>query len=243
MRHTISNNIVHLVPSEKEAHLIQKSHDAYQVYSVIQRFTQGRTKNQKRPAGDNCPILYAMKGRDELTILQEDVNLLYEYAKNLIQNHFQSHFPYDALILLPSSCNIAVKIGEIINLLYGTLIIKDSFLKKTVSEVKDDLYTMLRKNEISRATFSSLLSNLKDENNDDLVTIKVISMKNRSYVKPFKFSNDSNFKSSLEELSSDLIIDDIMSSGASINCAIHLLKGQYMNIAQVDVLTLFSSLD
>ena len=116
-------------------------------------------------------------------------------------------------------------------------------MKKTVSEVKDDLYTMLRKNEISRATFSSLLSNLKDENNDDLVTIKVISMKNRSYVKPFKFSNDSNFKSSLEELSSVLIIDDIMSSGASINCAIHLLKGQYMNIAQVDVLTLFSSLD
>ena len=47
----------------------------------------------------------------------------------------------------------------------------------------------------------------------------------------------------LQEVSSVLIIDDIMSSGASINCAIHLLKGQYMNIAQVDVLTLFSSLD
>ena len=40
-----------------------------------------------------------------------------------------------------------------------------------------------------------------------------------------------------------LIIDDIMSSGATIDCAIHLLKGEYINIAQIDVLTLFSSLD
>ena len=47
----------------------------------------------------------------------------------------------------------------------------------------------------------------------------------------------------LQEVSSVLIIDDIMSSGATIDCTIHLLKGEYINIAQIDVLTLFSSLD
>ena len=244
MRHRISNNTVSLIRSEKETNLIKKNRGTYLVYSVIKRFKQGRTKDQKRrPAGDNCPILYAMKGRDNLIIQPEDIRLLYEHSKELIQKHFQGNFPYDALILLPSSCNIADQIGQIINSLYGTLIIKDSFLKKTVSEVRDDIYLMSRRYEIDTATFSSLISNLKGADENGLITIKDISMKNRTYVKPFKFNNDSNLKNQLQEVSSVLIIDDIMSSGATIDCAIHLLKREYINIAQIDVLTLFSSLD
>ena len=165
------------------------------------------------------------------------------YSKELIQKYFQQNFPYDSLILLPSSCDIAEQIGQIINSLYGTPIIKDLLLKKTVSDVRDDIYTMSRKTEIDKATFSSLLSNLKNANKKDFITIKDISMKNRAYVKPFKLNNDSSLKNDLQKVSSVLIIDDIMSSGASINCAIQLLKWEYPNIAQIDVLTLFSSLD
>ena len=44
-----------------------------------------------------------MKGRDNLIIQPEDIRLLYEHSKELIQKHFQGNFPYDALILLPSS--------------------------------------------------------------------------------------------------------------------------------------------
>ena len=54
MRHRISNNTVSLIRSEKETNLIKKNRGTYLVYSVIKRFKQGRTKDQKRrPAGDN----------------------------------------------------------------------------------------------------------------------------------------------------------------------------------------------
>ena len=74
MRPRISTNTVSLIRSEKETNLIKKNRGTYLVYSVIKRFKQGRTKDQKRrPAGDNCPILYAMKGRDNLIIQPEDI--------------------------------------------------------------------------------------------------------------------------------------------------------------------------
>ena len=86
MRHRISNNTVSLIRSEKEANLIKKNRGTYLVYSVIKRFKQGRTKDQKRrPAGDNCPILYAMKGRDNLIIQPEDIRACPHFALHQIK--------------------------------------------------------------------------------------------------------------------------------------------------------------
>ena len=108
MRHRISNNTVSLIRSEKEANLIKKNRGTYLVYSVIKRFKQGRTKDQKRrPAGDNCPILYAMKGRDNL-IIQFQVShslfhllLLFHILLHNIINIAKSH---NDLIIIPVAC-------------------------------------------------------------------------------------------------------------------------------------------
>lgn len=226
-----SNHQVCIQSSE----LRQLSHQSWRngkLYSVIRRYKEKRRAG-KRPIGDNCPMLYAMKQKDGLYVESETVEQLYEYAKNSIRQTFQNNFPFDTVIVIPSNHDICSRLAKIISKLYSVYVIDEYFVKNSHQTAID----AIKKNKDITSDIKQHIKNAINRDKNKL-TIKYVNAKYRKYV-PILRWNHVELPPNTKNI---LLIDDIFSSGSTLANAADIIKNSSPKVENISALTLFGAL-
>lgn len=231
MKFKIENNQV-VIASSPNKGVIFKHSGEITIYSIIRRYKERREKH--RPIGDNCPMLYAMKGDEGLTADIQTINAVYDYASKLINEYsFDIHLkrPFDVIILMPSKYDIGRNLAYLLQKKFDIEII-DNFLKKKtpqklIEDVKNDDSIPLDKKQ-------ALITAL--HRSERTLSIKNIAPKNRCYLHIFsgdhvKLPPDTKHV---------LLVDDISSSGATFESAATVIRQYCKQVEMISAITLFA---
>ncbi|HDX0990397.1 TPA: hypothetical protein RNX34_002131 [Pasteurella multocida] len=201
------------------------------LYSIIKR--QKERRKIERPLGDNCPMLYALKNSDGLSVDDETIKKLFLYARDSIKDYFKTKFPFDAVIVMPSKHNIGYKLAHIIGELYQVHIITNYLTKNTPDAVINEI---IHNPDIQPDTKQRIKTAI--QRNMNHLSIKGLQPKDRKYVSVLV--NDVAWLP--VNTRKVLLIDDIYSSGSTLNSAKKLVKQLSPQVEVVSALTLFSPL-
>ncbi|OOF81953.1 hypothetical protein BKG92_07470 [Rodentibacter ratti] len=202
------------------------------IYSVIRRFKERR--GAKRPIGDNCPMLYAMKGAEGLTTDADTINKVYEHAQKLIDEYsFEENLPFDVIILMPSKHEIGRNLANLLSQKFDIEII-DNFLKKKEPE---KLFDEVKKDHsIPQDAKQALKAALRSDSGT--FSIKDVAPKHRKYLHIFNGYNLQLPKGTKHVL----LVDDISSSGATFESAVAVIKQHCKQVETISAFTLFAPL-
>lgn len=232
MKFIIDKNNFVKIASEQQMPILKYNWGTNEnLYSIIKR--QKEKRRIDRPLGDNCPMLYALKKTDSLSVDDETVKKLFLYAQNSIQDYFKSTFLFDVVIVMPSKHEIGYKLACIIGELYKVHIIKDYLIKNKPKAVIDEI---ISNPDIKPDTKQRIKTAIK--RNMDHLAIKALQPKDRKYI-PVLAQGMACLPSNAKKV---LLVDDIWSSGATLNCAKKLVKQLSPQVEIVSALTLFSPL-
>lgn len=231
MKFEIKDNQV-VIASYPSKETILKHNGEITIYSIIRRYKERRGKS--RPIGDNCPMLYAMKGAEGLTTDIETIDAVYEYAKKLIDEYpFEEHIeqPFDVIILMPSKHSIGRNLACLLQQKFNINIIDNFLRKKTPETLIDDVRS---DNTIPPDKKQSLITAL--QRSEGVLSIKDIAPKNRCYLHIFcgdhvKLPADAKHV---------LLVDDISSSGTTFESAAAVIRQYCKQVEMISAVTLFA---
>lgn len=200
------------------------------LFSVIKRFKQGRSKTKKHLSGDNCPFLYGLKNLDGLSVAPEYQQLFYQISTQSVRQYFRDGFPFDCIMLLPSSHGISRYWVEQFG--YDVPVLSDVLRKKTNQEIKQEVAQYYENRQIDKKIYEIIVRNCEDD--EAVFSLKNVPVQYRAWVKPFALSPHAYNLSGRKIL----LVDDICSSGTSLVIAADLIR-QYHYPAEIAALTLF----
>lgn len=209
----------------------------FEVYSAFKR-----TRVKKPLKGDNCPLIYALKGLDDLTVNRRSIYELSKTFYPIVENflgHKTDH--WDLIIPLPSSSGIGRIVADRVARKAPCLtshVVNDALCKTTIFDARAELSTMGLPKSAQKTLENKLRAQRHFSNSDWSApySLKNVPVKLRHHLKVFKHQNDYN---SLNP-KNILLVDDVVSSGTSLKQAHELISNKYTD-AQVSCFTLFSS--
>ncbi|TVU85042.1 MULTISPECIES: phosphoribosyltransferase family protein [Pseudoalteromonas] len=198
------------------------------VYSLFKRLRTSkkiRRKYRNKIPGDNCPIIYALKGKDNLTTDLTSIKKL-RISYNSIISIFQASEPngYDLVISMPSAHNISRIIGK---RLAGTFSAhhSDNFLRKLTI---DEAFNLLDRADISVDEHKALSFRLRKQRQESgfqgAFSLKGIPVPFRSEFPPLCLNNTKI--ENLEPLRI-LLVDDLLATGTTLKTAHNLVESIY----------------
>jgi hypothetical protein len=202
---------------------------------VISVFRRRKGASHK---GDGNPLIYALKRMFKFHISAADVA---GFMPNLrfILNRMTAHRTYDLIIALPSSHPLASGLARRVGRCSPTVPVSYGFFAKcSNAEVAEALRNMKSNGEIPKyhlRDITSLMHTLS-VSADEPFKLKEVENHLRGYTFPFKINEDLNVQGL-----SVLVVDDLLSSGTSIQTAKRLLVASGAD--KVSALCLLSSLD
>lgn len=207
--------------------------DSSFLYYVVKR--EKLREKRGKPLGDNCPLLYAIKGNDNLHIENKDLFLFYDYVERALIHHFENNFGHDLIIPAPSSCSVSEAVANILHYHFKSKILN-----------LEDYVRKLSKEEVIAYVNDNLNDTLQQSINNNLYhksdfKLKYIKPKDRKSLPPiFKFNNKQELQKK-GDFKNIILVDDIYSSGKTLMSLKYELKTIYPN-ATISALTLFSPL-
>lgn len=216
------------------------------VHSLFKR-RQHRT-NDKR--GDNCPIIYCLKGDSEL-YMSEETLALFETKKLAILSRFcsqmlQNNIFFDWIVPMPSRHDIANQLSKDVvesltslNLGFKGCLKEDLFSKLSNEDVSYILLesSISQNNNIPHRVFQNIKSALKQsESEGELFSIGKVKPKFRSFLPPLKLNM------AIPDGKRVLLVDDVCSSGHTLISAKDQLIESNPTL-KIDALCLFSPLN
>lgn len=233
--HSIKN---HLITTEKGNPKILKVENNYgyiEVFSIFTRLkdaSKDRRHRDIRKIGDNCPLIYALKGKDNLITNHSTIRELLDVGGKIVKKNF-SITGEEVIVCAPSShslvLHIAHKVGDLLKLPVHTNILK----KVSVASAIVDLQNATR-GCTTYAERKEILNQIEILKKQTSFSLKEISTKHRHLINPVGLSN---------KIKSDtiIIIDDLVSSGTTLIAAKNLLKSSQC-CSSVRALSLFSNM-
>lgn len=197
------------------------------IYSLFKRLlasAKSRRKHRKIP-GDNCPIIYALKGKDNLTTDITSIKLLRE-SYSVIVNSFQAEEPngYDLIISMPSSHNISRLIGKRLANIFTAHHSSDFLRKLTIEEA----LALLDRADISVEEHKTLSHRLRKQLTEKGFqgdfSLKGIPVPYRSGFPPLCLNNTTVVNNEPQRI---LLVDDLLATGTTLKTAHDLVKSCY----------------
>ncbi|SEK56506.1 Phosphoribosyl transferase domain-containing protein [Colwellia chukchiensis] len=198
------------------------------VYSLFKRLLASRKSRRKyrdKIPGDNCPIIYALKGKDNLTTdITSIKKLRLSYAT--IVSVFQASEPdgYDLVISMPSAYNISSIIGKRLARTFTAQHSYDFLRKLTIEEA----FNLLDRADISVEEHKTLSHRLRKQMNEKGFqgdfSLKGIPVPFRSEFPPLCLNN-----TGIENLEPKriLLVDDLLATGTTLKTAYNLVESLY----------------
>lgn len=202
--------------------------DDLPVFSVFKRLfnsaKQSRDREQKLQ-GDNCPLIYALKGKDELAVRFSSIKSLNESIPAILSSittQIDRHF--DVILSMPSSSRLADILAKRISRMTGRPHIQNTFAKATnaqamahIADIRDSNPKNLSKKDAS--TLRNVLKVLR-ERPEELYTAKDVKTSVRKYFLPLVVAQ---LPSTFDDKTRVLLVDDLLSTGGTLICAHRLL--------------------
>ena len=187
----------------------------FTVYSVFRRIRTSSTK------GDGNPLIYALKKKNGYTIERADVVpfLPFFYA---IMDKLVPYCSMDYVIPMPSSSTVALRFAKRAARVFNSNLETSILQKKTNREICADVDLLLRGRGLPKLEERELKA-VRAQLGRSLSTyfsMKLVDHKLRKHFSPFKLKSPEK----VPQGRSILLVDDLLSSGASLACAKDLLR-------------------
>lgn len=205
------------------------------VYSTFQRLkAPAATKNHKKSHGDNCPLLYALKGKDNLKTTLSDIKLLLLHFDAILDDIMNKTQKYDAVIVMPSSHAISKIYATRLARKYQCDLLDNIFQKITVA----DAQKMLEMTDLASPHKRSIDSKLKKQaaNGQTNFSLKDIPINFRPHFPPLTMTAEQ----SINDYKKILLADDLLSTGTTLLTGKNLILNCVPD-ASIDASCLFSA--
>lgn len=211
------------------------------IYSVFKRQLlsgKHRRNREQRQLGDNCPLIYALKGKEELTTDISSIKRLYESFEIILEQITrQEPDGYQLIISMPSAHNISHIVARRFARKFRSFHAANLLRKITIEEA----FRLLDRADISVEETRSLDYRIKlqakETGFNGNFSLKGIPAGLRDALPPLSLNV-------LPELNFQpmriLLVDDLMASGTTSGTAAHIISQQYPG-ATVHAACLFSS--
>lgn len=216
---------------------IKNKHGELEVFSVFTRLkSSGRNRSRvaraDAPVGDNCPLIYALKGKANLTTDANSVKLLVRSGRKIIES-FEPR-EGEVMVCAPSShslvSNFATLVGKQLNL----AAVPNTLIKASVESAIQDVEVAiaLATDPLAKKDLVSIKRKLGDQT---VLALKDVPTKYRSLIRPFVAGHGELG----EEQRDVILVDDLVASGTSLIGAMRALEAKYPG-TRFRAITLFS---
>lgn len=196
--------------------------DGLVVHAIFKRLKLSghlRNNRQQRMKGDNCPIIYAMKGQESLFVSENTLLELWTNARIIahgLSEGLSEPVPVDVFVVMPSKYDIGLRLGELLSEATGRPCLLDVFEKATVQAGWLQLADAREQDLITRDEFKKLSNPLrlmeKSVGMEGNLSLKGISPNYRYLFKPLVLNPSSIDK----ELRHVCLVDDLLASGTTL---------------------------
>ena len=205
------------------------------VYSTFQRLKAPASTKKHKKIGDNCPLLYALKGKNELKTTLRDIRLLLLHFDSILNDMTNKTQKYDAIIVMPSSHAISKIYAARLARKYQCVLLDNIFQKITVTDAQN----LLKQTGLSSSDKRSISSKLKKQaaNGQSNFSLKDIPTKFRSHFPPLTMSTG-QIISNYQKI---LLADDLLATGTTLLTGKNLIL-ECIPDASIDASCLFSAI-
>ena len=187
-------------------------------------------RKSKRRTGDGNPLIYALKEINGFSISNADKDVLYMRMLDIISKHFSSTV-FDAVVVLPSSKPVAQWTADACCQALNLTQIDRVFIKAS----NDVVLTQIKPFQTDKQLIA-LRKRLETRKPDGIFSLKELSQHQRSFVNPVLLNPGVGLS-----VSRLLLVDDLVSSGTTLQSGCRLLKAQYPDI-DIECLSLLGPL-
>jgi len=196
------------------------------VFSIFKR--EKASRQIKQHGGDNCHLLYALKGKDQLETTRGSIKSLLPAFNQILQKIPQD---YDLVVPMPSKYWISTIVAKRLARRSRIKVTTDIFQKITIDQARETLENLdLPSQEKRKIDFR-----LKNQGNSGgSFSLKEIPTKYRQFFCPLILCNRPQ-----ANLKKVLLVDDLLSTGTTLNSAKTLLQPICID-TEIDAVCLFS---
>ncbi|NIL04988.1 hypothetical protein HB976_18805 [Yersinia mollaretii] len=212
------------------------------IYSVFKRRkTSGKQQRDRalRQLGDNCPIIYALKGKEGLITDFSSIKKLNVSFKTIIK-YISALEPqgYQVVISVPSTHNISHIIGKRFSKHFRSIHLKNVLRKITIQEA----FNLLDREDINLEESKSLKFRIKKQYKEvgfqGFFSLKGVPTLYRDLLPPLSMNVRPQLTFTPDRI---LIVDDLLASGTTLETAAKIIQNLYPN-AMIHAACLFSSI-
>lgn len=201
------------------------------VYSTFQRHKAPQSKNRDRATrkiGDNCHLLYALKGKDGLTTTFGAIRRLLLNFDAIIEDTLDQAGQYDVVIPMPSGHNISSIYASRLARRFGCQLNSDVFAKISGT----DALRLLHDSPLSSSDKRKVAARLNPES----FSLKDVPISFRQYFPPITMV-EGGVPAGAKRF---LLADDLLATGTTLVAAKRLIQAAVPG-ATVDAACLFSA--
>lgn len=245
------NQVVHLDPSTQEHGdtrlksnpTTTKTHCGHRPLTVHSLILRRAAKGSKKSNGDNCPLIYALKRRDGLSVTYSSVKPMIELFNKLL-NKIKTQIDrdnahYDVIVPMPSSHKLSLWLAKRFSEITRTPVIENA-LQKVDSDAVEQQLLLDRYGEqrIPHEARTNIMNAVKHARRyGKPFSISQVATQYRKYLIPVNVRDT--------ELPRDarvLLVDDLFASGRTLIAAKNEIIERYPQV-QIEALCLFSPLN
>lgn len=209
------------------------------VTSIFSRTKGKKAKRGQKPPGDNSPMLYALKGMQNLKTTRRavmDLNLSYRL---ILPTFVEAGFQWDWLLPLPSSCPLTELFSKKIATHTGIGICHNGAMLKVSAQRVLDSLDELRIRAVDRSALREDIKRFISHHSPQTAfQIKAITRTYlRTHINPLMWGR---LPAGTAPPSKILLVDDMVTTGTSLIAAYDLIKHRYPAVS-MEALTLFGS--
>lgn len=205
---------------------------------VTSIFARTKGKRDRNTPGDNCPMLYAIKGIHELRTHPRDIALLCASFRLILPAYVEKGFEWDWIVPLPSSSPVCLRFAERVHKQTKRGIFHTSALAKmTAGKVLENINTLRITSRDKTRVRNDIKRFIDVQGEDAAFQIKSVNVALRRHINPLMWGN---VPSGTHPPRGILLIDDMVTSGTSLMNAENILRHRYPR-TKIEALTLFGS--
>lgn len=235
---TVDHSHNRLLNTGKAGNPTAKTIADLRVFSVFQRLkapnSMSRRHDRRANPGDNCHLLYALKGKGGLSTDVASIKKLLEHFDGILDDISALSAGYDLVVSMPSNHNISHILGRRLARKFSCSHLQKVFDKISVADAKN----LLEKANLERETRQSLAFRLKNNGGHKDFSLKCIPTDYRHLFPPI--TQNPRFPLPGSDYKKIMLADDLLSTGTTLLEARRLLKLVFP-AAEVDATCLFGA--
>lgn len=219
--HASKEHLVTTVAGNPKRYKVENEHGDLDVFSIFTRLkatSRERRNRSVRLIGDNCPMIYALKGKDKLTTGYRSVREMLLVGTQVVQQNFTCAKD-TVIVCIPSSHTIvghlAKQLGKHLQLQVVEGLLSKASVRSAVADIEHAI--KLSKDYKERKDLQNILQHVKKQ---EVFALKDVPPGYRHLIAPVVIG--SNLVKS--PYTSILLVDDLVSTGSSLITAKNVLR-------------------